>query len=111
MMTAHLNVNTRVCVRALSFSEWRVGSKFLEGSLLPAGGFTMKRLLFTFLVLGVCGRSAVAVEATAADGEFFEKKVRPLLVEQCFSCHGNGKTKGGLDASSRARLHHAAPTA
>ena len=35
----------------------------------------------------------------ADDGvAFFEKKVRPVLVEHCYSCHSAGakKTKGGL---------------
>jgi cytochrome c553 len=37
----------------------------------------------------------------AAEGDFFEKNVRPVLVEHCFKCHGNGKTKGGLSLASR----------
>ncbi len=35
----------------------------------------------------------------AADAEalkFFEMKIRPLLAEQCFNCHGQDKQKGGL---------------
>jgi mono/diheme cytochrome c family protein len=38
---------------------------------------------------------------SAADVDFFEKQVRPLLVEHCFQCHGNGKTKGGLSLAAR----------
>jgi mono/diheme cytochrome c family protein len=38
----------------------------------------------------------------AADVEFFEKKIRPILVEQCQSCHGAAKQKGGLRLDSRA---------
>lgn len=34
--------------------------------------------------------------------EFFEKKVRPLLVEHCQGCHGAEKQKGGLRLDSRA---------
>jgi cytochrome c553 len=66
----------------------------------------MKRFSFllALLALGTSNVPVRAGDAPAADVEFFEKKVRPLLVEQCFSCHGNGKTKGGLDASSRAGL-------
>ncbi len=38
----------------------------------------------------------------AADGtDFFEKKVRPLLVEHCLECHGPEKHKGGLRWDSR----------
>lgn len=57
--------------------------------LLPA-------IAFGFcLLLG--SRAARAVEGT----EFFEKKVRPLLVEHCLECHGPEKHKGGLRWDSR----------
>src|SRR5262249_16434862 len=36
--------------------------------------------------------------------EFFEKRVRPILVENCFSCHGDTKQKAGLRLASRAAL-------
>jgi hypothetical protein len=36
--------------------------------------------------------------------EFFEKQVRPILAEHCFSCHGEKKQKGGLRLDSRAAL-------
>jgi hypothetical protein len=41
-----------------------------------------------------------------ADDEFFEKKIRPLLVAKCLNCHGapDGKVKGGLKLTSRADL-------
>jgi hypothetical protein len=35
---------------------------------------------------------------------FFETKVRPVLAEQCFSCHGEKKHKGNLRVDSRAAL-------
>jgi hypothetical protein len=34
--------------------------------------------------------------------EFFEKQVRPLLVQGCFGCHGPEKQRGGLRLDSRA---------
>ncbi len=35
--------------------------------------------------------------------EFFEREVRPVLVERCYDCHSaEGKTKGGLRLDSRA---------
>ncbi|MFO0803120.1 MAG: PSD1 and planctomycete cytochrome C domain-containing protein [Gemmataceae bacterium] len=43
--------------------------------------------------------------ATAADGNaFFEKKVRPVLVEKCVSCHGEKKQAGELRVDSRKAL-------
>jgi cytochrome c553 len=37
-----------------------------------------------------------------AGTEFFESKVRPLLVERCLDCHGEKKQKGALRLDSRA---------
>ena len=39
-----------------------------------------------------------------ATAEFFEAKVRPILVERCQGCHGAEKAKGGLRLDSRAAL-------
>src|SRR5262245_39269503 len=41
-----------------------------------------------------------------ADDEFFEKKIRPILVENCFECHSAKapKLKGGLKLDSRATV-------
>jgi hypothetical protein len=40
---------------------------------------------------------AFAAQGLASDKvEFFEKKIRPLLLEKCVACHGPEKAKGGL---------------
>jgi cytochrome c553 len=39
--------------------------------------------------------------AAPADAEFFESKIRPVLVEQCLSCHGEKKQSGGLRLDSK----------
>lgn len=39
---------------------------------------------------------------TPADIEFFEAKVRPLLVEHCQKCHGETKQRGGLRLDFKA---------
>ena len=39
---------------------------------------------------------------TPAQLEFFEKEVRPILVENCYECHGPKKQKSGLRLDSRA---------
>ena len=45
--------------------------------------------------------SAPAEEFEPAQLEFFEKKIRPLLVERCQDCHNADLSEGGLDLSSR----------
>ena len=44
-----------------------------------------------------------AVLAVEADASFFEKRVRPVLVEHCYKCHSadSKKVKGGLLLDSR----------
>ena len=36
--------------------------------------------------------------------QFFESKIRPLLVDNCHKCHGNEKQKGNLQLVSRETL-------
>jgi hypothetical protein len=59
-------------------------------------------------VLSVPAALLSASETTPTPGaeaiEFFEKKVRPLLVEHCHSCHGPEKQKAGLRLDSRAAV-------
>src|SRR5215212_7327421 len=42
--------------------------------------------------------------AEPRDIEFFEKRIRPLLVERCYECHGEKKHKGGLRLDSAAAV-------
>lgn len=66
--------------------------------------------LVVLVALGVCPWPNDArgddVSPSAADVEFFEKKVRPLLVMRCFECHSDqGKgVKGGLHLDSRTGI-------
>lgn len=41
--------------------------------------------------------------AEAANLEFFEKRVRPLLIARCHECHASEKAKGGFRLDSRER--------
>src|SRR5262245_14970546 len=43
-------------------------------------------------------------KSTAEALAIFETKVRPLLSEQCFSCHGANTQRAGLRLDSRASL-------
>lgn len=45
-------------------------------------------------------RAAGADAPTPEQLEFFEKRVRPVLVTQCGECHGDTKAKGGLNLGS-----------
>lgn len=42
--------------------------------------------------------------ATAEQVEFFEKKIRPLLAEHCYSCHGPQKQNAGLRLDTAAGI-------
>lgn len=49
--------------------------------------------------------AATAAEPSAADAEFFEKQIRPLLIRHCYQCHGDlAEPKGGLKLTSRDGL-------
>jgi mono/diheme cytochrome c family protein len=41
---------------------------------------------------------------TPDEAKFFQSKIKPILADTCFSCHGNGKHKGGLKMDTRADL-------
>jgi uncharacterized protein DUF1553/uncharacterized protein DUF1549/cytochrome c len=93
--------------------EMNFSSKFksntLEFRLMPLPSRTLK-LSLVALVLAGLGHLAGAADAgkpsTAFSDEgldFFEKKIRPLLVERCYECHSaeSKKLKGGLRLDSR----------
>src|SRR5437588_5089923 len=66
------------------------------------------------LFFASCARWSRGVRAGAAEknappvsvqeAEFFEARVRPVLAENCFSCHGPLKQKSGLRLDSRSAL-------
>ena len=58
-------------------------------------------------IVAVFAATLLAQPLLAAEaGEFFERKIRPLLVQRCYSCHSDqaNKSKGGLKLDSRAAL-------
>jgi hypothetical protein len=64
----------------------------------------MVRRYWLMLVL-LCLASRVRAGAPAPqEVEFFEKHVRPVLVENCFRCHGARKQMGGLRLDSPSAL-------
>ena len=57
--------------------------------------------LMLVLGFGFVTSSMAADDAKSDAFEFFEKRVRPLLVERCYECHSGTKTKGGLALDTR----------
>ena len=84
----------------------------------PQLGFSYRRLILhsemwlvvrcaalSFVMAALAPSSTTAAQSFTDEAEFFERSVRPLLVEKCWSCHGNGeKNKGGLRLTSRANI-------
>lgn len=76
--------------------------------------------LFAMLIaVGWCSLSAMASaqtkptakpqisptqKITLQEMEFFEKRIRPVLVKQCYSCHSEGNKQGGLLLDTRERF-------
>ena len=61
-------------------------------------GMPINSKTIVLIFLGQCfaltGAGRLSAQDTAA--EFFEKKIRPALVEHCVRCHGEDKVQGGL---------------
>jgi hypothetical protein len=57
-------------------------------------------------ILGLLAAASVAAEFTPEQTDFFEKRIRPVLSEQCYKCHSSTseKLKGGLMLDSREAL-------
>ena len=80
-------------------------------SVLSDGAIIMRLPLFVFATcfLAMCGRSTAADPAAKlkpADLQFFENKIRPVLVAQCYKCHSakaqqNKKLEGKLLLDTR----------
>jgi hypothetical protein len=68
----------------------------------PQGNMKLRRSICCVMLLCLWALSSPVVSAqnptiTEAQREFFEKKIRPVLAEQCYDCHNsNNKKKGGL---------------
>ncbi|MCA9097626.1 MAG: hypothetical protein KDA36_04545, partial [Planctomycetaceae bacterium] len=56
------------------------------------------------LMIAIAYLTPVSAYANDPREEFFEQKVRPLLVERCFKCHGDKKQFGELRVDSREML-------
>lgn len=68
----------------------------------------MAAATFALAALAVSAASGrqTATKAQSAGIETFETRIRPVLVERCFSCHSNGakELKAGLRLDSREAM-------
>jgi hypothetical protein len=70
---------------------------------------TLVALIFCLVTSVAPLQAAESVAISPAELEFFETKIRPVLVEHCYSCHSaeaakQGKLKAGLQLDTRAGL-------
>ena len=71
----------------------------------PTSRFFIPAAFFVVQLGALAGPSKGEGEPSRAKLAFFEAEVRPLLVEKCWSCHGEAKApKGGLRLDSRANM-------
>jgi hypothetical protein len=61
-------------------------------------------LRFIHLALAALSTLTLRAAMPPEQVEFFEKKVRPVLAEQCYKCHGPEKQKAELRLDSRAAI-------
>ncbi|MDA0591232.1 MAG: PSD1 and planctomycete cytochrome C domain-containing protein [Planctomycetota bacterium] len=60
------------------------------------------RLLLSVMMVGAATKDVVRADDAARGVEFFEKKIRPLLVKHCYECHGPAEASAKLRLDSRA---------
>ncbi len=68
--------------------------------------FLLALQLLGFLVLDLSASTLTAQEFLASELDFFEQKIRPLLIEHCFECHSSDSKEdnGGLLLDSREAI-------
>jgi hypothetical protein len=62
------------------------------------------------LILGLMLGASLGHETSRAQEEFFEKKIRPILVERCYECHSGSESGGGLRLDDRQRVRQGGDT-
>ncbi|MBX3450655.1 MAG: PSD1 domain-containing protein [Planctomycetaceae bacterium] len=77
--------------------------------------FSLFRAWLGCCVLAGSGFQSASAADDPAGLEFFESRIRPVLVEQCYSCHSadaasQGKLRGGLSLDSRPAMRRGGET-
>src|SRR5436190_5767965 len=81
-----------VAGRRLCFSITSVGTRFAMRVMLKHN----LPCACLFVLILQLGALAATPEPTKEQVRFFEEKVRPILAENCYKCHGSEKQKGSL---------------
>ncbi len=70
--------------------------------------FKSARVARQLAFLPLMAASLAQAELQPAESDFFEKKVRPLLISRCYDCHSEekGKARGGLTVDTKEALMH-----
>ena len=94
-----ISLTSRIA-NSVSGCLWSASSgRAMRQGIPPAGTRPMRFVLLLLLFVAIACPSRAADPAT----EFFEKNVRPVLVEKCLSCHGAREGEGRTAARHRAR--------
>ena len=63
---------------------------------------TLNTVALTAVIFASITSRAADQPISPADQEYFEAKIRPILVDYCYNCHGDGAAKGNLDLGSKS---------
>lgn len=63
-----------------------------------------RSVLFLVAFLATCRLAFLCNLAHGQEADWFESKIRPLLAQKCWDCHGEAKQWGGLRLDSRAGM-------
>jgi hypothetical protein len=82
-----------------------MGGAFVPGGISLLCAVKVFLASIFFIAPTLAAHAVAASSATsAAQLEFFEKKIRPVLAAECYECHAGEKKKGGLQLDSRDGL-------
>ncbi|MEM8736251.1 MAG: c-type cytochrome domain-containing protein, partial [Planctomycetota bacterium] len=63
------------------------------------------RFVFFILLFSILRAPSLASELTDEESDFFENRIRPVLVEHCYACHNSAETaEAGIELDSRDGL-------
>lgn len=68
------------------------------------GAGSLILLAYLLLAAAAAQDAAKPAQPRSADVDFFENKIRPILAEHCYTCHGPQKHKGELRLDSAAAI-------